>query len=74
MTKTAEIVKLLSELSIKEIEVMATALVWYDQCLADRVQNSISFQQQERDRAYLAQYDAKVRALELESFDGVSSR
>ena len=74
MTRTAKIVRLLSELSIKEIDVVATGLVWYDQCLAERLANAISFQQQERDRKELARYDALIKARHLESFDGVSSR
>lgn len=74
MTRTAKIVRLLNELSLKEIDVVATGLVWYDQCLAERLKNALSFQQQERDRKELARYDALVKARALESFDGVSSR
>lgn len=74
MTRTAKIVRLLNELSLKEIDVVATGLVWYDQCLAERVKNALSFQQQERDRKELARYDALVKARALESFDRVSSR
>lgn len=74
MTRTAKIVRLISELSLKEIDILATGLVWYDQCLAERVKNALSFQQQERDRKELARYDALVKARALESFDRVSSR
>lgn len=74
MTRTAKIVRLLNELSLKEIDVVATGLVWYDQCLAERLKNALSFQQQERDRKELARYDALVKARALESFDRVSSR
>lgn len=74
MTRTAKIVRLLNELSLKEIDVVATGLVWYDQCLAERLKNALTFQQQERDRKELARYDALVKARALESFDGVSSR
>lgn len=74
MTRTAKIVRLLNELSLKEIDVVATGLVWYDQCLAERLKNALTFQQQERDRKELARYDALVKARALESFDGISSR
>ena len=51
--KTVEIVKLLSSLSMGQMEAVAVGLAWYDPCHAERLKNVISVAQQERDLADL---------------------
>ena len=51
--KTVEIVKLLSSLSMGQMEAVAVGLAWHDPCHAERLKNVISVAQQERDLADL---------------------
>lgn len=70
--KTVEIVKLLSSLSMGQMEAVAVGLAWYDPCHAERLKNVISVAQQERDLADLdlqKQHEMMSRVADEECYE-----
>ena len=68
--KLAKVVKVLSELSQKQLQSVADGLVWFDESQAERLKNSISVAQEERDLRYLEfqkQHEFMDRSADLDS-------
>ena len=70
--KTVEIVKLLSNLSMGQMEAVAVGLAWYDEAQAERLKNTIIVAQQEVDQADLdlqKQHEMMSRVADEECYE-----
>jgi hypothetical protein len=56
MKNLAKVIALLNKMPQTDLNALATGLVWFDECTAERLKNSIAIAQQERDMAAQAQW------------------
>ena len=69
--KSVAVISRLNAMSQKDLEALATGLVWFDGCLAERLKNCIAYAQQERDQAFLNQWEAERQAEMMADQDAI---